>query len=120
MDDNSQKSNDWVLMTDSSATNKGMRAGCVLISPNSCQLKYVLVLSFYATNNQAEYEALIVGLLIAWGVGVTGLHIKCDSLLVVHQLTGDSSTKTSKMQAYLAQARELLGHFQHYSVALIP
>lgn len=87
-------------MTDGSATSKGAEAGCILISPKGRQLKYALVLSFRATNNEAEYEALINGLLIARGAGVTRLQVKCDSQLVVHQLTGDYTARIDKMQAY--------------------
>ncbi|PKI44982.1 hypothetical protein CRG98_034621 [Punica granatum] len=55
----------WILMMDGSATLHGARAGCVLIPPNSEPMKYALVLTFQATNNEAEYEALITGLHIA-------------------------------------------------------
>ena len=38
------------------------RVGVVLIDPNGDQLKYMVHLEFKATNNMAEYEALIFGL----------------------------------------------------------
>ena len=43
----------------------------VLIDPNRDQLKYIVHLEFKATNNMAEYEALIFGLIEAclWGSG---------------------------------------------------
>lgn len=84
VDINGPKSDDWVLMTDGLTTNRGVGVGYVLISLNDHQLKYALALSFCATNNEAKYQALIIGLLIARGASVTQLHIKCDSQLVVH------------------------------------
>lgn len=74
----------WTLMTNGLTTTKGAAAGCVLISPVGQQLKYAMVLSFKAPNNEAEYKALITDHLIAWGTRVNRLHIRCDSQLVVH------------------------------------
>ncbi|PKI35641.1 hypothetical protein CRG98_043968 [Punica granatum] len=51
-----------ILMIDGSST---VRASCVLIPPEGNPLKYALVLTFPTTNNEAEYEALITGLIIA-------------------------------------------------------
>lgn len=47
-------------------------------------MRYALVLTFLATNNEAEYKALIVGLIIAKGVGATSLKVFCDSQVVVN------------------------------------
>ena len=44
-------------------------AGVVLIDPNGDQLKYMVHLEFKATNNMAEYEALIFGLTQALSLG---------------------------------------------------
>ncbi len=66
-------------MTDGSSTSWASGAGCVLIPPEAKPLKYALVLTFIATNNEAEFEALIISLMIANGVGVRVLHVKCDS-----------------------------------------
>ncbi|PKI35637.1 hypothetical protein CRG98_043964 [Punica granatum] len=63
----------WILMTDGSST---ARASCVLIPPEGEPLNYALVLTFPTTNNEPEYEALISGLIIAKGVGVTNLLVK--------------------------------------------
>jgi len=46
-------------------------AGVVLISPNGSRLRYVIRLHFLASNNAAEYEALINGLLITIELGAT-------------------------------------------------
>lgn len=51
-------------------------------------LRYVLVLTFKAINNEAKYEALIVGLRIAKRIGVASLELYCDSQLVVNQVKG--------------------------------
>jgi len=51
----------------------------VLIDPNEDQLKYMVHLEFKATNNMAEYEALIFGLTQALSLGVRQLLVKGDS-----------------------------------------
>ncbi|KAJ9550560.1 hypothetical protein OSB04_014605 [Centaurea solstitialis] len=54
-----------------------------------------------ATNNEAEYEALIAGLDIAYKLGARHLNARSDSLLIVNQVNGDFQAKDSKMMSYL-------------------
>jgi hypothetical protein len=64
------KGPDWTLFFDGSARNKKAGAGVVLINPNGKQVKYMVLLDFEATNNMAEYEALIFGLTVALSLGL--------------------------------------------------
>lgn len=58
------------------------RVGLVLTPPNGgIPLWYSLVLTFKATNNEVEYETLIIGLHVARGVGATSLRVKCDYVI---------------------------------------
>ena len=50
---------------DGSKVKEGLGVGIVLISPKKDQLKYVLQIHFAASNNVAEYEALVHGLKVA-------------------------------------------------------
>lgn len=52
-------------------------------------LRYALVLTFKATKNEAKYEAVIIGLRLAKGLGVASLHVYCDSQLVLNQVKGE-------------------------------
>jgi ribonuclease HI len=61
----------WKMYFDRSLKLGGAGAGVLFISPKGKQLKYVLQILWQATNNEAEYEALIHGLRIA-----TSLRIK--------------------------------------------
>lgn len=45
-------------------------------------------LTFKTTNNEAKYEALIVGLLVAKALGAVEIEVKADSNIVVNQVTG--------------------------------
>jgi ribonuclease HI len=58
-------------------------ARVLFISPKGKQLKYVLQLLFKATNNAAEYKALIHGLRIATSLGIKRLLAYSDSKVVI-------------------------------------
>ena len=55
----------WSMFFDGSFTFNGSGAGVVLIAPTGEKLRYAIELNFRATNNMAEYEALLAGLKVA-------------------------------------------------------
>jgi ribonuclease HI len=76
-------------------------AGVVLISPQGDKLKYVLRMSFpQASNNEAEYEALLHGMKMAKACGATRLKIFGDSNLVVQQVMNHCDAVSDNMIAY--------------------
>ena len=52
----------WILHVDGSSNRKGSGLGLVLTSPNGDKIEQSIRFGFRATNNEAEYEALITGL----------------------------------------------------------
>ncbi|GKA12477.1 reverse transcriptase domain-containing protein [Tanacetum coccineum] len=60
----------WTLFTDGSSCVDGCGAGLILTDPEGVEFTYALRFQFEATNNEAEYEALIAGLQIAKKIGV--------------------------------------------------
>ncbi|KAM2032989.1 hypothetical protein ACFX1T_014941 [Malus domestica] len=82
-------------------------------------MEYALRFKFKASNNEAEYEALLAGLRLAKHLGVKRIDIFSDSQLVVNQATNNFDAKDSSMAAYLAQTQLLLKHF-HYQITQIP
>jgi len=60
----------WVLSVDGFSNQQGSGAGVVLEEPNGLLIEQALKFAFKASNNQAEYEALIVGMLLAKEMGV--------------------------------------------------
>ena len=62
----------------------GADAGILFISLDGKQFKYVLQIIWPATNNEAEYEALLHGLLVAVSLGIKSLLIYGDSLVVIN------------------------------------
>ena len=73
---------------DGSKMRSGLGAGVVFRSPKGDQLKYVLQIHFAASNNVAEYEALLHGIRMAKEIGIWSLLYYGDSDLVVQQCTG--------------------------------
>ncbi|GKD70010.1 reverse transcriptase domain-containing protein [Tanacetum coccineum] len=87
--DEEAKMEEWTLYTDGASSLKGVGAGLVLIDPTGVEYTYALRLNFPSTNNEAEYEALLAGFLIAQKMKVQALKVKVDSKLVACQLNGE-------------------------------
>jgi ribonuclease HI len=69
-----------------------------------------------ATNNVAEYRALLRGLELAAAHGATELELIGDSELVVRQIEGRYKVKNAAMKALYAQARKALADFDDWSI----
>ncbi|XP_058076379.1 uncharacterized protein LOC131224960 [Magnolia sinica] len=65
----------WVLYVDGSSNTKCVRAVIVLIASDSTPIQYAIRLCFKASNNKAEYEALLDGLKLAASLWVQSLQI---------------------------------------------
>jgi hypothetical protein len=73
----------WKLFFDGSACREGQDVGIVLISPRWVIFEQSVRLEYFCTNNQAEYEAILLGLQILSSMGVKHVEAFGDSLLVV-------------------------------------
>jgi hypothetical protein len=69
----------WTMYFDGSLMKTGAGAGLLFISPLGKHMCYVLRLHFLASNNVAEYEALVNGMHIAAELGVRSLDARGDS-----------------------------------------
>jgi ribonuclease HI/transposase InsO family protein len=95
------------MFFDGSLMKTGAGAGLLFISPLGKHLRYVLRLHFPASNNVAEYEALVNGLCIAIELGVRRLDARGDSQLVIDQVMKNSHCRDLKMEAYYDEVRRL-------------
>jgi hypothetical protein len=73
----------WIMYFDASVMKEGAGVGLVFISLQGVHMEYMVRLHFSASNNAAEYKALINGLRIAVALGIKRLEIRGDSELVV-------------------------------------
>jgi ribonuclease HI len=98
----------------------GAGAGVLLISPQGEQLKYVLQIHYKASNNGAEYEALIHRLRIAVSLGIKRLLAFGDSKVVIEQVNKEWDCVKDTMDAYCAEIRKLEGHFEGIEFQHVP
>ncbi|WP_135364138.1 ribonuclease HI [Halosimplex halophilum] len=73
-----------------------------------------------ATNNQAEYEALIEGLRVASDYGFDEVDVRGDSELIVKQVRGEWDTNDPDLREYRVTVRELLTGFEEWSLEHVP
>nr|GEU71979.1 reverse transcriptase domain-containing protein [Tanacetum cinerariifolium] len=76
--------------------------------------------AFAASNNEAEYEALIAGLQIAAQMGVQNVHVSVDSKLVANQFLGTYVAKEENMIKYLEKVKSLVSGFTNFSISQVP
>ncbi|WP_415380941.1 ribonuclease HI [Halosimplex sp. TS25] len=73
-----------------------------------------------ATNNQAEYEALIEGVRVARDYGFDEIDVRGDSELIVKQVRGEWDTNDPDLREYRVSVRELLTGFDQWSLEHVP
>ena len=73
-----------------------------------------------ATNNQAEYEALIRALRAARDYGFDTVEVKGDSQLIVKQVTGAWNTNDPELREHRVTVRELLTEFDDWELSHVP
>ncbi|GJY80656.1 reverse transcriptase domain-containing protein, partial [Tanacetum coccineum] len=110
----------WILFMDESSCIDGSGAGLILTNPEGMEFTYALRFRFDATNNEAEYEALIAGLRIAEQMGVKNLQANVDSRLVANQVNGTYVAKEADMIRYLEKVRTLTNSFKAFSIRQVP
>jgi ribonuclease HI len=110
----------WLLSVDGSSNLKGSGAGVVLEGPDDILIEQSIRFEFKASNNQAEYEALIAGMTLAQEMGAENLRAKSDSQLVTSQITGEYQTKDDQLARYLAKVQNLAQRFTFFEAIYVP
>ena len=105
---------------DGSKMRTGLGAGIVVTSPKGDKLRYTLQIHFAASNNVAEYEALIHGLRLAKELGIRRILCYGDSDLVVQQSSGDWDAKDANMASYRFLVQQLSGYFEGCEFLHVP
>jgi ribonuclease HI len=112
----------WTLYSDgASRGNPGQAgAGIVLLDPaGEIRLQYGDYLG-HATNNEAEYRALLLGLAKARELGLGRLEVKCDSELLVRQLNGIYRVKQPHLLKLWQEAQAALQRFSSWNIRHVP
>jgi len=73
-----------------------------------------------ATNNVAEYRALLLGIEAAGALGATELELVGDSELIVKQVRGEYRVKDAGLRELHARVRAALAEFDRWSIRNVP
>ena len=111
-DKGAKESSQWSMHTDGSFNKQTKGAGVVLLSPEGDVVECMICLDFPTTNNEAEYEALVVGLDLARATGATSVVIYCDSQVITNKINGDYECKGERMKRYLDQVKRRVDDLQ--------
>ncbi|RVW17493.1 Pol polyprotein [Vitis vinifera] len=115
----SSKQEWWTLRVDGASRSSGSRVGLLLQSPTREHLEQAIRLGFFASNNEAEYEAILSGLDLALALSVSKLRIYSDSQLVVKHVQKEYEAKNARMARYLAKVRNTLQQFTEWTIEKI-
>ena len=110
----------WELYMDGATNQRGLGVGLVLVSPEKITIEKSLRLSFLATNNEAEYEVLLMRMAMVQKIGGKAVKVFSDSKLVVGQVRGDLEARDPRMQEYLCQIRSIQAKFEVFNLSHIP
>ncbi|GKE44184.1 reverse transcriptase domain-containing protein, partial [Tanacetum coccineum] len=94
----------WTLFTNGLFCIDGSEAGLILTNPEGAEFTYAMRFRFEATNNEAEYEALIAGLRIAEQIGIKALQAHVDSRIRHDPIFEQSKNARKKLQGIFHQA----------------
>ncbi|XP_042379917.1 uncharacterized protein LOC121972298 [Zingiber officinale] len=110
----------WKVYVDGSSTQQGSGVGILLISPQEDIIQLAIRLTFRATNNEAEYEALLARLQADWHIGATWVVIYSDSQLVAQQMAGNFEVNNEKLQLYKEAYEKMKERSKKVTVTKVP
>ncbi|XP_012853632.1 PREDICTED: uncharacterized protein LOC105973157 [Erythranthe guttata] len=111
----------WRIFVDSASNSMGSGAGVILHKIGEDEeAEYAIKLPFRASNNEAEYEAVIHGLKLAAIAGARRVTMFSDSQLIVQKIKGEFETKDNRMNNYCEIARVLMEEFDGVDLRRIP
>ena len=92
----------WKVYVDGTTNQRGAGVGLVLVSPEKIIIEKSLRLGFSATNNEAKYEALLMGMSMVQKMGEKVVEVFSNPRLIVSQVKGELETRDARMQEYLS------------------
>ncbi|RDX69353.1 Retrovirus-related Pol polyprotein from transposon 17.6, partial [Mucuna pruriens] len=102
-----QVEEEWYLSVDRSSNQTGNGARVILEGPD-------------ASNNQAEYEALLADMKLALEIEAKKLIVKSDSKLITGQVNGEYQAKDPKLAKYPERARAMAASFENFKLLHVP
>ena len=110
----------WILKFDGSSTENSVSARIVIISPRGVKTTLSFNLVFECTNNQVEYEDLVIDLEILLELGAKDVRIIGDSQLVLRQLKRQYKCNNLLLEPYFTVVIQLLDSFDDVEFEQVP
>ena len=110
----------WVMKFDGSSTTHSGGMGVVLYHEEDKAVTLSFKLEFLCSNNTAEYETYLTGLVTALEMGVKHLKVLGDSNLVVCQAKGSFSLKEPSLTPYRVMAQRMEEKFLTFEIEHAP
>ena len=114
-----QDPSSWRVYVDGAANQRGSRVSLVLVSPEKITIEKSSRLGFLATNNEAEYENLLMGMVMVQKMGGKTVDMFSDSRLVVGKVKRELEARDARMQEYLGQVRHIQNKFEFLDLSHI-
>ena len=92
----------------------------MLKSPQGDIIPQAVSCEFNATNNEAEYEALIMGLQLARDLHIKDIQVYVDSLLITNHYNGSYAVKREKLVLYLEVLKQIAATFDFFELNQVP
>lgn len=109
----------WEMHIDGASNSSGAGVGIVLRSSEDFEIECAVQLGFPASNNVAEFEALVNGLAVARKLRLKKVQIHSDSQLIVGLSNDEYTAKDERMGEYCALVRQLMREFEQISLVRI-
>ncbi|XP_058198420.1 uncharacterized protein LOC131313941 [Rhododendron vialii] len=106
----------WTLLFDGSKTQMVSGCGTIIISPQGLRTELSFQFDFPCTNNQAEYEAVVIGLEILRDLEAREVKVIGDSNLVINHLAGTFKCYSEELAPYYMAAVQLIQDFDNVIV----
>ncbi|XP_058211580.1 uncharacterized protein LOC131323752 [Rhododendron vialii] len=110
----------WTMYFDGASHRSGAGAGVVFISPEGDVLPYAFTLTQNCSNNEAEYQALILGLEMAVEAKHLQLKVYGDSMLIINQLLDIYEVKKLELMPFNNYARRLIAWLGGVTLEHVP
>ncbi|GAV83179.1 RVT_3 domain-containing protein, partial [Cephalotus follicularis] len=94
--------------------------GIILQSPDNVSTQLAYKFDFFCSNNEVEYEALILGMLTAMKKGAKSVIVKGDSKLIIKQMTGEYGIKEPVLAEYRSIAQDLPKKISKITLGHVP
>jgi ribonuclease HI len=101
----------WKMFFDGASSREGTGAGVIFVSPAKETISLSYKLEFEATNNVAEYEALVLGLRATREMWIQKVAVFGDAELVVQQIKSASQAKNPRLRSYRNEVWNLIDSF---------